>query len=208
MFLDFRDAVREVLPDSDLADVFCGGNLLVAVAVGEAQPEDALLLCGEVADHELHDVRQPFVLHCLRPVVCCSLSVVSDNRLVTQPLQTLVTDACHQVAFFRAWHQHHLPTKQTFEDVADHIFALLLVVQQGARRPAHLGVVLHEQPSHSLLFHQVFSYNTPQTKKKLTLEVFVSWLDAEKPVTFPLCKGTTSLLYMSQAETFFNILSR
>ena len=61
MFLDGRDDVREVFPHGYFADALRRGNLLVAVTFVEAQAEDALLLCREMADDELHDVVKPFV---------------------------------------------------------------------------------------------------------------------------------------------------
>ena len=45
--------------------------------------------------------------------------------------------------------------EQLLEDVADHILALLHIVQQGARHPLHLGVVLSEQLLYRLSFHHI-----------------------------------------------------
>ncbi len=94
------------------------------------------------------------------------------NGYVPQSLQATVADARHQVAFLCPRHKHRLPAKQTFEDVAADILALLHVEQQGSRHPLHLVVVLHEQSFYSLPFHHVFTYNTLQTKKKLTQLAF------------------------------------
>ena len=75
------------------------------------------------------------------------------NGYVAKSLQTTVSDTRHQVVFLRSGLEKHIGTKQTLEDVATDIFALLFVVEQGARHPLHLDVVLHEQPLDSLLFH-------------------------------------------------------
>ncbi len=87
-----------------------------------------------------------------------------------EPLQAAVSDARHQVSLLRARHENRLATKQAFEDVLTDILALLHVVEQGARHPLHPCVMLHEQPLYGLAFHHVFTYNTPQRQKKLTLK--------------------------------------
>ena len=92
------------------------------------------------------------------------------NGYVPKPLQATVSDAPHRVAFFCPRHENRLATKQAFEDVLTDILALLHVVEQGARHPLHPCVVLHEQPPYGLAFHHVFTYNTHQRQKKLTLK--------------------------------------
>ena len=49
-----------------------------------------------------------------------------------------------------------LRTQQPLKDVADYIFALLLIVEDGACHPQHFGVVLLEQPLDIMSFHHVF----------------------------------------------------
>ena len=67
-------------------------------------------------------------------------------------LQTLVANARQQVAFLGVWHQHRPPTEQSL----NHILALLLIVEDRACHPQHLGVVLLEQPLDIMSFHHVF----------------------------------------------------
>ena len=70
--------------------------------------------------------------------------------------EATVADSGQQVALLRIRQQYRLPIEQTLEDVAYHILAILLVVQQGACHPLHLGIVLLEQPLNRLSFHRVF----------------------------------------------------
>ena len=150
-------------------DAFGGGNLLVAASVIEAQAEDALLLFRQVAGHYLIDVRQPLVLNVGLVSWLCKSVDFKWNRDVAQPLKALVTDARQQIAFLCVRPQDGMPMKQVLEDVADHILAFLLIVEDGACHPEHLGIMLTEQLMDSILFHNVFINNTHQLYKKLTL---------------------------------------
>ena len=161
--------MRQALPHSHFADAFLYGNLFVAVTFRKAKAEDALLAFREMADNELHDVLHPLVF-CFLTVVCCHLSVVTNDSLMPETLQATVADARHQITFLSSWQQNGLATKQALEDIATDILALLLVVQQGARHPLHLAIMLQEQPLDSLSFHHVFTNITPQRQKKLTLK--------------------------------------
>ena len=79
---------------------------------------------------------------------------------MSQSFETLFSDARQQVALRCVGHQDYLPMKQVLEDVADHILALLLIVEDGARHPIHLGIMLLEQLLDHILFHHVFYCNT------------------------------------------------
>jgi len=67
--------------------------------------------------------------------------------------------------------------KQACKDVAHHILTLLLVVEDSARHPQHLGIMLLEQLLNRLTFHHVFYNNTPQKQKMLTsIQFFILML--------------------------------
>ena len=168
MVTDEVQGVGKMLPDSHTANAFRGGNLVVAASVGKAKSEDALLLWRKVSGDKLVDVRQPFVTPFCGILLHSHPFHPSPQFFMAQPLQALVADTRQQVALFRASLQHRLPTKQVGKDVADHILALLFVVEEGARHPQHLGIVLLKQPLNFHLFHHVVYCNTLQTRKMLT----------------------------------------
>ena len=120
-----------MFPYSYAADAFGRSYLLIAISFCETEAEDARLLCR------------------------CNLHTES-RFLMADTLQTLVANARQQVAFLGVWHQHRPPTEQSLKDVADHILALLLIVEDRACHPQHLGVVLLEQPLDIMSFHHVF----------------------------------------------------
>ena len=159
-----------MFPYGNPADALGDSNLLVAAPAAEAEVEDTLLLRRQMTGNELVNVCQSFVLAVAIGNLFCHQSFfrVQFHILVTQPLETLISDARQQIAFFRIRQQDRLPMKQALEDIADHILALLLVVKDGARHPVHLGIMLSEQPLDYTLFHHVFYYNTLQTLRMLT----------------------------------------
>ena len=159
-----------MFPNSHFADTLCDGNVFITASVGEAEVEYALFLIGEMACHELVNVRQPRIFAvCIRNLFRLRHFLhVQFHTLMAQSFETLFSDARQQVALRCAWHQDRLPMKQVLEDVADHILALLLIVEDGARHPIHFGIMLFEQLLDQILFHHVFYCNTLQTHKTLT----------------------------------------
>ena len=157
-----------MFPYGHPADVLAGSNLLVAVSVGETEAENALFLNRQVVGNKFVNVRQPFVV-CLGVISkFCVVAALKGIRYVAQSFEALVSDARQQVTFLRVGHQDRLSIEQVFEDVADHILAFLLIVEDGACHPVHLGIMLHKQPLTFYSFHHVFYCNTHQTLKKLT----------------------------------------
>ena len=154
-----------MFPYGYATDTFSGGNLLITVSVVEAEAEDALFLFGQMTGNELVDVCQSFVFYfgIVRSITCSN-----GDRCMAQPLETSVADTSQKIVFRCLRHQERMSMKKTCKDVADHILALLLVVEDSARHPQHLGIVLHEQLLNLLSFHHVFYYNTLQTQKMLT----------------------------------------
>ena len=156
-----------MFPNGNTTDTLGGGNLFIAEPVGETAAEDALLLCGQMACYELIDVSQSFVF--FRIVHWNSIATRSDgNRCMAQPLEAAVADTSQKIVLCCLRHQSHMSVKQACKDVANHILAFLLVVEDSASRPQHLGIVLHEQLLNHLSFHHVFYYNTLKTMKMLT----------------------------------------
>jgi len=149
--------IVSTFPYGHAADTFSRSYLLIAIPFSETKVEDALLLLCEMADDKLDDVGHALVfILCIRRLPCrCSLHAES-RFLMADALQALVANARQQVAFLGVGHQHRPPTQQSLKDVADHILALLLVVEHRARYPQHLGVVLLEQPLDIVSFHHVF----------------------------------------------------
>ena len=146
-----------MFPYSYAADAFGRSYLLIAISFCETEAEDALLLFCQMTDDKLDDVCYAFIfILCIRRLLCrCNLHTES-RFLMADTLQTLVANARQQVAFLGVWHQHRPPTEQSLKDVADHILALLLIVEDRACHPQHLGVVLLEQPLDIMSFHHVF----------------------------------------------------
>ena len=146
-----------MFPYSHATDALGSSDILVAIALGETEVEDALLLFRQMTDDELNDVCYALIFICHMGCLPCSSSLHAEPRfLVAKTLQTLVANARQQVALFGVGHQHRLTTEQTLKDVADHVFALLLIVEDSACHPQHLGIVLLEQQLDTISFHHVF----------------------------------------------------
>ena len=157
-----------MFPYGYTADTLGSCNLLVTVPVGETEAEDALLLSRQVVGNKFVDVRQPLVVSLGVIGKFSVVAVLKGVRYVAQSFEALVSDARQQVVLLSIGYQDRLLMKQVFEDVADHILAFLLIVEDGTCHPIHLGIMLHKQPLTFYSFHHVFYCNTHQTLKKLT----------------------------------------
>ena len=145
-----------MFPYGHAADTFARSYFLIAIPFGETEAEDALLLFRQMTDDKLDDIGHALVfILCIRRLLCrCGLHA-EPRFLMADTFQTLVANTCQQVAFLSVGYQHRSPTKQSLKDVADHILAILLIVENRACHPQHLGIVLFEQPL-DIFFHHVF----------------------------------------------------